>query len=161
LAQALFTAIGLGFLGLIVAAVWGLAGINVSQHIGVGFFSAMLLLLAHSMMMFYLIGKGKAVKDALVEGGYPATDARYADFVKRISLARRPVFSVGSMAMVVTIVAAIMGAAVDVGSLPPILHALVAYGAIVGNLAAISAEVDAVRQSGKVVDEVDHLLLGS
>jgi hypothetical protein len=158
LAQALFTAIGIGFLGLIVAAVWGLAGIDVSQHIRFGFFSAMLLLLAHSMMMFYLIGKGKAVKDALTENGYPATDARYRDFVGRISLARKPVFSIGPLAMILTMIAAIMGAGVDTGSLPPILHALMAYGGIACNFAAVKIEIEAVRESSRVVDEVNHLL---
>jgi len=33
----------------------------------------MVTLLAHSMMMFYLIGKGKAVKDAMAEHSVTAT----------------------------------------------------------------------------------------
>ena len=37
------------------------------RHISFGIFSTMVILLAHSMMMFYLIGKGKAVKDAMKE----------------------------------------------------------------------------------------------
>jgi hypothetical protein len=62
---ALLSAIALGLLGLIAAAALGLRGTDVSRHIAIGFFSAMATLLAHSMMMFYLIGKGKAVKDAM------------------------------------------------------------------------------------------------
>jgi len=160
LAQALFTVIVIGFIGLIAAAIYGLAGIDVSQHIRFGIFSALLLLLAHSMMMFYLIGKGRAVKDALVEGGYPAGDPRYQTFVARISLARKPVFSIGPLAMIVTMVAAIIGAGVDTGSLPPMIHAMMAYGGIACNLAAIKVEIDAVRESSHVVDEVNHLLIG-
>jgi len=57
----------IGLLGMIAAAVFGLRGSDVSRHISFGFFSALVLLLAHSMMIFYLIGKGKAVKDALAE----------------------------------------------------------------------------------------------
>ncbi len=151
----------IGFLGLMATAIYGLAGIDVSQHIRVGIFSAMLLLLAHSMMMFYLIGKGKAVKDALAEGGYPVGDPRYTTFVARISLARKPVFSIGPLAMIVTMIAAIIGAGVDTGSLPPMIHAMMAYGGIACNLAAIKVEIDAVRESSHVVDEVNHLLLGS
>ncbi len=160
MAQALFTVIVIGFIGLIAAAIYGLAGIDVSQHIRFGIFSALLLLLAHSMMMFYLIGKGRAVKDALVEGGYPAGDPRYQTFVARISLARKPVFSIGPLAMIVTMVAAIIGAGVDTGSLPPMIHAMMAYGGIACNLAAIKVEIDAVRESSHVVDEVNHLLIG-
>jgi hypothetical protein len=161
LAQALFTAIGLGLIGLIVAAVYGLAGLDVTRHISFGFFSAMVLLLAHSMMMFYLIGKGKAVKDALTESGYPAESAQYKTFVQRISVARRPVFSIGPVAMIVTIIAAIMGAAVDTKVLPPMVHAMMAYGGIAANLAAIRVEIDAVRASSHVVNEVNQLLAGS
>jgi hypothetical protein len=161
LAQALLTAIGIGVLGLLAAAVLGLAGTDISRHIGFGFFSAMLLLLAHSMMMFYLIGKGRAVKDALSDAGYAANDPRYASFVARISVARKPVFSIATVAMSVTMVAAIMGAAVDVGTLPPMVHAMMAYGGIAANFAAIKREIDAIRDSGRIVDEVNQLLLGS
>ena len=67
LAQALLTAVGIGLLGLVSAAVLGLRGTDIGRHISFGFFSTMVMLLAHSMMMFYLIGKGKAVKDAMAE----------------------------------------------------------------------------------------------
>ena len=72
------TAVALG----VLAAVFGLWGGDVGQHIRFGFFSAMVLILAHSMMMFYLIGKGKAVKDAMAEGGLTG------DFYRRIAVAR-------------------------------------------------------------------------
>ena len=64
---ALLSAIVFGLVGLVAAAVLGLWGTDVSRHISFGFFSTMVLMLAHSMMMFYLIGKGKAVKDAMAE----------------------------------------------------------------------------------------------
>jgi hypothetical protein len=46
----------------------------------------MITLLAHSMMMFYLIGKGKAVKDAMAEHQVAG------DYYRRIASARKPVF---------------------------------------------------------------------
>jgi hypothetical protein len=161
LAQALLTFIGIGLVGLVTTAVYGLAGWDVSRHISFGMFSALLLLLAHSMMMFYLIGKGKAVKDALAERGCPATDPRYKAFVARISLARKPVFSIATLAMAITMIAAIMGAGVDTHTLPPMIHAMMAYGGIASNFAAIKIEMDALRESSRVVDEVNQFLLGS
>jgi len=158
LTQALLTAVGLGIAGLVAAAVFGLAGTDVSRHISFGFFSALFLLLSHSMMMFYLIGKGKAVKDALKEGGYGEADPKYRLFVGRISKARRPVFSIGTLAMVVIMIAAILGGGVDTGALPPIVHAWLAYGGIVCNLAAMKIEIDALTESGRVVQEVNRLL---
>ena len=135
-------------------AVLGLIGSDLSRHISVGIFSTMVTLLAHSMMMFYLIGKGKAVKDAMAEGNITG------DYYRRIAAARKPVFSIGTYAMLATIVAALLGASVDTGVLPPIVHAMIAYGAIACNLAAAKIEIDALSLSSRIVDEV-NLLLGS
>jgi hypothetical protein len=151
-AQALVTAVGLGLVGLVATAVMGLRGLDLSRHISFGIFSTMVTLLAHSMMMFYLIGKGKAVKDAMAEGHL------MGDHYQRIALARKPVFSIGTLAMAVTIVTALMGASVDTRMLPPFVHALVSYGAIACNLAAAKIELDALGQSNRVVDEVNRLL---
>ena len=152
MAQGLLTAVGVGLLGLVSAAVLGLRGADVGRHISFGFFSTMIMLLAHSMMMFYLIGKGKAVKDAMAEGGLTG------DQYRRIAMVRKPVFSVGTLAMGITMVAAILGASVDTGVLPSIVHAMIAYGAIICNIAAFKIEMSALSESARIVDEVNHLL---
>jgi hypothetical protein len=152
MAQALLTAVGLGAAGVMATAAVGLLGADVTRHITFGIFSTMVTLLAHSMMMFYLIGKGKAVKDAMAEGGLTG------DYVRRIALARKPVFSMGTLAMALTMATAILGASVDTGVLPPIVHGTIAYAAIVANIAAIRIEVGALGASSRVVDEVNHLL---
>ena len=151
-AQALLTAVSIGLVGLVAAAVIGLRGTDVARHVSFGLFSAILMLLAHSMMMFYLIGKGKAVKDAMVEGGLTG------DHYRRLALTRKPVFSVGTLAMSVTMIAAILGASVDTGVLPSIVHAMIAYGAIACNVAALRVEIAALTASSRIVDEVNHLL---
>lgn len=152
MAQALLTAVGLGLAGQVATAYFGLFGSDIARHISFGIFSTMVTLLAHSMMMFYLIGKGKAVKDAMVEGKLTG------DFYQRIATVRKPVFSIGTFAMAFTIVAALLGASVDTGLLPPMVHGMIAYGAIASNLAAIKIEIDALGTSSRVVDEVNHLL---
>src|SRR4029453_16556503 len=124
MAQALLTAVVIGLAGLVTTAVYGLFGTDVARHISFGIFSTLITLLAHSMMMFYLIGKGKAVKDAMAEGQLTG------DFFRRIALARKPVFSIATWAMAATMITAIIGASVDTGVLPPIAHAMVAWGAI-------------------------------
>jgi hypothetical protein len=152
LAAALVSALFLGMLGLLTAAVLGLRGGEISRHISFGFFSTMVTMLAHSMMMFYLIGKGKAVKDAMAEHQLTG------DYFRRIAAARKPVFSIATLAMAITMTAAIMGASVDTGVLPPIVHAMVAYGAMLSNAAAIKIEIDALATSARVVDEVNRLI---
>jgi hypothetical protein len=142
-------------LGLIITAVFGLraaTSADIWRHTSLGFFSTMVTLLAHSMMMFYLIGKGKAIKDAMAEGHLTG------DQYRRIAAARKPVFSIGTLAMAVTMVAAIMGASVDTGVLPPMVHAMIAYGAIATNLAALRIEMAALTESARIVDEVNRLL---
>ena len=142
----------IGVVGLVTTVVFGLRGTDVSRHVSYGIFSTMLTLLAHSMMMFYLIGKGKAVKDALKEHSITG------DYYQRIGAARKPVFSIGVLAMAVTMVAAIMGASVDTGVLPPMVHAMIAYGAVAANVAALKTEISALITSSRVVDEVNRLV---
>jgi hypothetical protein len=150
MAQALVTAVFIGLAGQVVAVVFGLQGTDVARHISVGIFSTMITLLAHSMMMFYLIGKGKAVKDAMAEHQVAG------DYYRRIAAARKPVFSIATLAMAATMVAAILGASVDTRVLPPIVHAMIAYGAIACNVAALKIEISALSISSGVVDEVNR-----
>src|SRR6185436_9009277 len=152
MAQALLSAVGLGLVGMGAAVVLGLRGADISRHISYGIFSTMIMLLAHSMMMFYLIGKGKAVKDAMTEHHVTG------DYYRRIAAARKPVFSIATLAMAVTMTAAILGASVDTGVLPPIVHAMIAYGGIACNLAAAKIEISALAASSQIVDEVNRLI---
>ena len=149
MAQALLSAVFLGLTGMLAAVFYGLRGTDISRHITFGIFSTLVILLAHSMMMFYLIGKGKAVKDAMAE--YNVT----GDYFQRIKVARKPVFSIGTYAMGATMLAAILGASVDTGKLPAIVHGMLAYGAIAVNLAAVKIEIDALAASSRIVDEVN------
>src|SRR5215470_18628743 len=152
MAQALLSAVGIGLLGMGAAVFLGLRGTDISRHISFGIFSTLVILLAHSMMMFYLIGKGKAVKDAMAEHNVSG------DYYRQIAAARKPVFSIGTFAMAATMAAAILGASVDTGKLPPIIHGMLAYGAIACNLAALKIEIDALSASARVVDEVNRQL---
>ena len=56
----------------------------------------------------------------------------------------------------VTMVTAIIGASVDTGVLPPMVHAMIAYGAIVCNLTAAKIEISALSESSRIVDEVNR-----
>lgn len=152
MAQALLTAVVLGLAGLMLTVAFGLGGGEIGRHISYGIYSTLVILLAHSMMMFYLIGKGKAVKDAMKE------HAVAGDYHRRIAVARKPVFSIGTLAMAVTMTAAILGASVDTGVLPPMVHAMIAYGAIACNLAAAKIEITALMESSRIVDEVNRQL---
>jgi hypothetical protein len=151
-AQALLTAVVLSLGGIVTTIVFGLRGSDITRHVSFGLFSTLITLLAHSMMMFYLIGKGKAVKEAMTEHSLTG------DYYRRIAAARKPVFAIGTFAMILTMVTAILGASVDTGVLPPIVHGTIAYGAVVCNLAALKTEIVALTASARIVEEVDRLL---
>ena len=140
MAQALLTGVFLGLTGLVTTAFLGLRALDLSRHISYGIFSTLVTLFAHSMMMFYLIGKGKSVKDAMAEHNLTG------DFHRRIAAARKPVFSIGTLAMAITMITAIIGASVDTGVLPPIVHGMIASGAILCNLAAVKIEIAAIME---------------
>ena len=93
-----------------------------------------------------------AVREAAAEGGLSR------EYERRIAIARKPVFSIATLAMLATIVTALVGASVDTGVLPPIVHAMIAYAAIAANLAAVKIEIEALTRSARVVDEVNRLI---
>jgi len=149
---ALLTSAFLSFVGLLATAWYGFAEASLSRHVTFGIFSTMMMLLTHSMLMFYLIGKGKAVREAAAEGGLSG------EFARRVAELRRPVFSLATFAMSLTIVTALLGARVDTGMLSSSVHGIVAYITIAANVAMLRAEVSALLVSAQVVAEVNRLL---
>ena len=153
MSAALLTSAFISFAGLVVTAWFGFTGLSLSRHILFGMFSTALTLLTHAMLMFYLIGKGQAVREAAAEGGLSG------DFARRIAELRRPVFLLATLAISITIVTVLLGAAsVDTGILPPSVHAVVASIAIVANIMMLRVEVSALVGSAEVIAEVNRLL---
>jgi len=155
MAAALLTAIlaSIGGIGFAIYLAFNVTtGPSLAQHISIGIFSTMITLLAHSMMMFYFLGKAKAVREAAAEGGLSR------EFERRIAVARKPVFSIGILAMLATMVTALAGASVDTGMLPSGVHGVLAYSCLALNLGALRVEIGALAESGRVVSEVNSLL---
>ena len=155
MSAALITATVLGLGGLVYSGVLGFVAadsVEISRHAGFGIFFTLIILLAHSMTMFYLIGKGKAVREAAADGQLSS------DFYVAVARARKPVFSVGTVAMFATMATGIVGAGVDTGSLPADVHSVLALFAIAANVMALRTEVSAMLESSRIVAEVDALL---
>ena len=96
MAAALLTGIFASVAGLVAAIYLGLTWTGngmLGQHISIGIFTTLITLFAHSMMMFYFLGKGKAVREAAAEGGLSR------EYERRIAIARKPVFSIATLAM--------------------------------------------------------------
>ena len=158
MSAALITAITIGLGGLVYSAFLGYtiaASADLLTHTTLGIFFTLLTLLAHSMTMFYLIGKGKAVREAVTEGNLSR------DLYTAVVHARRPVFSIATVAMLLTMVAALLGGGVDTGTLPVGVHALFALSAIAANGMALRTELSAMIASSRIVVKVDTQLAAS
>lgn len=155
MASALLTATTLSVLGLAASVALGQfaeTSQEVIQHVSLAVFVTMMTLLSHSMLMFYLIGKGKAVREAVAEASLSA------DFVVEISRARKPVFSLAMPVILLTIVAAVIGAGVDTGAIPSWFHGLFGYCAVLSNVVLLRAEYIALAASTRTVAKVNRLL---
>ena len=155
MAAALLTGAILAVAGLASTSWLGLRAASEAdlwRHTSFGIFSTMLTLLAHSMMMFYLIGKGRAVKDAMKEAGLSG------DFLVRIARLRKPVLLAAVIGMLLTMVTAISGASVDTHLLPPPVHGVLGFASFAANVWTLRLEIVALTASAKIVSEVDHLL---
>ena len=151
MAAALLTLTALSIAGIAASFVLAFRD-GATSHVGIAIFATMLNLLAHSFMMFYLIGKGKAVREAASEGGLQG------DYYRRVARLRAPVFSRATLAMGVLMAAAILGASVDVGVLSPVPHAALAACAFAAQMYTFITEVKALTGTARVVDEVNHAL---
>ena len=152
---ALITAgvLGLGGLGYVtVLGFLAADAAEVSRHVTFAIFFTFVNLLAHSMTMFYLIGKGKAIREAVTDGGL-SDELHLA-----VARARRPVFSIGSLAMGLTMLAAVLGGGVDTNVLPVVVHSMPAVAALAANLMAFRAELTAMATAADSVTEVNRLL---
>ena len=157
MSAALITAIFVGIAGLGYSAILGFTSATSADiffHTSLGIFSTLLTLFAHSMTMFYLIGKGKAVREAVTEG--QLSPELYAT----VARVRHPVFSIATIAMALTMATAICGGGVDTGAIAPVVHSLLAVSAIAANVVALRTEVVAMLSCARVVQEVDQLLEG-
>ena len=153
MSAALITASVLSLAGLLASFALGYVAAapdEILRHATFAIFVTLMTLLAHSMTMFYLIGKGRAIRDAVAEGGL-ATDA-----AARVAALRGPVFKLATLAMASTMLTAIVGGGVDTGVVPAGVHTLLGMLAIVAGATALRAIVHALNESSRIVDEVNR-----
>ena len=155
MSAALLTAAVLSLVGLLVSFALGFLADSqelVLQHATLAIFVTLIMLLAYSMSCVYLSGTVRAIKDA----GEDA--ALETDAVARASAVRPPVFKLGSVAMAVTMVTAVIGGGVDTNVIPAGFHLMLGVLAILANGVALRAVVAAFNESNRIVDEVNRLL---
>lgn len=135
--------------GLVATAVLGYVGsgdpeLN-QQHVLLALASALLLLFSHCWIMFYLIGTGKAIKEAVKEYGL---DAAAVEETKRFKNESYPALM---LAMGLAMATFILGGGAATGSLPPLVHHVLFW-------ATLLAQGRALWREQRVLDANERLM---
>ncbi len=85
-------------------------------HVLIGLATCLLLLFSHCWIMFYLIGTGKAIKQAVAEGGLPQ------ELVEETKEFKNRSYPWLMLAMVLAMATFILGGGVDTGSVSRWVH---------------------------------------
>src|SRR5690349_2996201 len=108
-------------LGLIAAAVLGYGlpgpvGPEMSRHVLVALASSLLLLFSHCWIMFYLIGTGKAIKEAVAEHGLEP------DLIEETKWFKNRSYPSLMLAMALAMATFILGGGAATNTLPAWIH---------------------------------------
>jgi 4-hydroxybenzoate polyprenyltransferase len=147
-------------LGVIAAAVAGYmlhspTDANMPLHVLIGLASSLLLLFSHCWIMFYLIGTGKAIKDAVRENGL---DPAIIEETKRFKNESYPSLM---LAMALVMATFIVGGGVATGSVPRWIHHVLFYLAAASQFYALWKERRALTENERLMESVDRRLAAS
>ena len=144
-------------LGLIAAAVLGYrlggpVGSEMSRHVLVSLASSLLLLFSHCWIMFYLIGTGKAIKQAVAEHGL---EPSFVEETKRFKNESYPSLM---LAMALAMATFILGGGAATGSLPVWVHHALFYAALVVQARTLWIENRVLTANERLMAEIDKRL---
>ena len=122
---------------------------NFDLHLLTGLGAALLLLFSHCWIMFYLIGTGKAVKEAVAEHGLDA------ELVERTKELKNACYGALMLAMTLAMAAFIVGGGVATRVIPAWVHQALFFLALLVQLRALLKEHDALRRNRLLLAEVD------
>ena len=152
--SAIFAALcGVALAGLIGALGTGLTagGLDESSlvaHRGMALAGAILVVFAHSVVFVYMIGTGRAIKDAVRD--FDVDQALYdehCDYKWRAAP-----WALTCTALVVA--TAVLGGVTDSGGVAVWIHPILAVATLIANLYGLPAEYRTIRDNGVLLDRV-------
>jgi len=146
-------------LGLAAAAVLGYmlqgpVGSEMSRHVLVALASCLLLLFSHCWIMFYLIGTGKAIKEAVNENGL---EPFLIEETKRFKNASYPSLM---LAMTLAIATFVLGGGVATGAVPSWVHHVLFYATVVVQARALWIENRVLVENERLMADINGRLSG-
>ncbi|MFQ5719590.1 MAG: hypothetical protein ACE5IK_08555 [Acidobacteriota bacterium] len=153
MAPALVTLLLLSWVGLTAVVGMGYAGhwglMDPARHVTMAIPAFLLGTLAHAMTMFYFIGTGKVVKEAVAEAGLTG------DWVERTKEFKQRTFPAAMWAIGLIMATAIIGGAVDTGRVPDWIHGVLGLATIVMVGRAAVFEIVCISANLQLMDRLD------
>ena len=148
---ALLTLALLGTLTLLWSIVGGYrvpgAALAMRSHFLVSLLSTLLLVMAHSFIMLFLIATGVEMKDIEREKGWGDS------FRRRTVVMKGKVFPVTTMALLLVIANFILGAAAHTRAVPPIVHEGLAWLTFAVCAHTLWREWDVLGDNNRLIEE--------
>lgn len=146
-------------LGFIASAVLGYTlaaptDADMPLHVLVGLASCLLLLFSHCWIMFYLIGTGKAIKEAVNENGLPPS---LIEDTKRFKNASYPSLM---LAMTLAIATFVLGGGVATGAMPSWIHHVLFYVTVLVQVRALWIENRVLVENERLMADINSRLAG-
>lgn len=142
--------------GVVATAVLGYLGggggdaETMRRHVLLALASVLLLLFSHCWIMFYLIGTGKAIKDAVKEHGL---DPAAVEETKRFKNESYPALM---LAMALAMATFILGGGASTGTLPPLVHHVLFWAALLAQGRALMREKRVLDANERLMAELDR-----
>lgn len=127
---------------------------GIGVHLTLALASSLLLLFSHCWIMFYLIGTGKSIKEAVAEYDLEA------DIIERTKEFKNRSYGLLMMAMVVTMAAFILGGGVYTRAIPSWTHHGLFYLALLTQVRALVVERAVLMQNDQLMASIDRRLKG-
>ena len=125
-----------------------LRGPMIRQHFVVSLGSTLLLVMAHSFIMFFLIATGVEMKDMEKAEGWGDS------FRRRTVAMKARVFPVMTLALLLVIANFILGAAAHTRALPTWVHSVLAWGTLLVCLVALWREYQVLGENNRLIAEL-------
>lgn len=157
--RALLTVGAMATLGFIASAVLGYTlaaptDADMPLHVLVGLASCLLLLFSHCWIMFYLIGTGKAIKEAVNENGL---EPALIEETKRFKNASYPSLM---LAMTLAIATFVLGGGVATGAMSSWVHHILFYVTVLVQVRALWIENRVLVENERLMADINGRLAG-
>ena len=123
---------------------------TIDRHVVLGLVAGFLLLFSHSWIMFYLIGTGKMIKEAVAEHDLPV------EWIEKTKEFKNHCYPSMMLAMGLVMATFILGGGVERRVLPGWVHHGLFFLALFAQLRSILREHQALGENRELMDEAER-----